>query len=117
MACKGLKKVLSNLKKFGDEAETKIHRTTEAIALDIVKDAKISVRKDMGKLAQSIYEAEIGESNFKVVVGAPYGAYVEFGTGTTVKVPTEMQEIAAQFKELESNKLIYNHALICIQPL
>jgi phage gpG-like protein len=33
-----------------------------------------------------------------VEVGANYAAYVEFGTGTRVKVPSELSDFAAQFK-------------------
>ena len=98
MAVKGLKKVLSNLKKFGSEAAVEIDISTMATALDIAKNAKTLARKDMGKLAQSIYEVKIGESDYKVVVGASYGAYVEFGTGKKVQVPSELKEIAIQFK-------------------
>ena len=98
MAVKGLKKVLSNLKKFGSEAAVEIDISTMATALDIAKNAKTLAPKDMGKLAQSIYEAKISEADYKVVVGADYGAYVEFGTGKKVQVPTELKEIAIQFK-------------------
>jgi len=98
MAVKGLKNVLSNLKKFGSEAAVEIDIATMATALDIAKNAKTLARKDMGKLAQSIYEVKISESDYKVVVGASYGAYVEFGTGKKVQVPTELKEIAIQFK-------------------
>ena len=98
MAVKGLKKVLSNLKKFGAEAAVEIDISTMATALDIAKNAKTLAPKDMGKLAQSIYEAKISEADYKVVVGAYYGAYVEFGTGKKVQVPTELKEIAIQFK-------------------
>ena len=98
MAVKGLKKVLSNLKKFGAEAAVEIDISTMATALDIAKNAKTLAPKDMGKLAQSIYEAKISEADYKVVVGADYGAYVEFGTGKKVQVPTELKEIAIQFK-------------------
>ena len=98
MAVKGLKNVLSNLKKFGSEAAVEIDIATMATALDIAKNAKTLARKDMGKLAQSIYEVKISESDYKVVVGASYGAYVEFGTGKKVQVPSELKEIAIQFK-------------------
>lgn len=102
MAVKGLQKVLKNLQKFGAEAAVEVDKTTELIVKDIVADAKINAPKDMGKLAQSIYEVALGESNYKVVVGASYGAYVEFGTWIKVQVPSEMQEIASQFKNKKS---------------
>jgi len=102
MAVKGLKKVLSNLKKFGAEAAVEIDISTMATAEAIKRSAKTLAPKDMGKLAQSIDTVPIGEADYKVVVVADYGAYVEFGTGTKVQVPAEMQEIASQFKNKKS---------------
>ena len=98
MAVKGLQKVLKNLQKFGAEAAVEVDKTTELIVKDIVADAKINAPKDMGKLAQSIYEVALGESNYKVVVNKEYAAYVEFGTGTKVQVPSELYEMASKFK-------------------
>jgi len=34
----------------------------------------------------------------EIIVGAGYGAYVEFGTGSRVNVPGELKEYAMQFK-------------------
>jgi len=98
MAVKGLKKVLSNLKKFGAEAAVEIDISTMATAEAIKRSARTLAPKDMGKLAQSIDTVPIGEADYKVVVVADYGAYVEFGTGKKVQVPTELKEIAIQFK-------------------
>jgi len=98
MALKGLKNVLSDLKKFGKEAEKDVDIVTKATSIDIVADAKAFAPKNNGKLAQSIIYTKIGESDYKVIVNSPYGAYVEFGTGSKVKVPQELQGIAAQFK-------------------
>ena len=66
--------------------------------MDIVADAKSFARKDFGKLAQSIIYTKVADSDYKVIVNAPYAPYVEFGTGKTVKVPAELKEIAIQFK-------------------
>ena len=102
MAVKGLQKVLKNLHKFGAEAAVEIDKTTFAIANAIERDAKTNVRKNLNNLGKSIHTVALGESDYKVVVGASYGAYVEFGTGIKVQVPTEMQEIASQFKNKKS---------------
>ena len=98
MAVKGLQEVLKNLQKFGAAAAVEIDKTTELIIKDIVADAKIRAPKDMGKLAQSIKDVKIKESNYKAVVNKEYAAYVEFGTGTKVQVPTELYEMASKFK-------------------
>ena len=98
MAVKGLSKVLKDLEKFGREADKGTEIVTRAVSMDIVADAKSFARKDFGKLAQSIIYTKVADSDYKVIVNAPYGPYVEFGTGKTVKVPAELKEIAIQFK-------------------
>ena len=95
---KGLTKVLKDLEKFGKEGKIEIDTITKVTSMDIVADAKAFAPKDFGKLAQSIIYTKVEDSSYKVVVNAPYGAYVEFGTGKSVKVPTELKEIAIQFK-------------------
>lgn len=95
---KGLKKVLKKLDKFGDEAIDVIAETTELTAEEIAKDAKSLAPKDKGDLAQSIRPFKINNLNWGVVVKSEYGAYVEFGTGGKVKVPSELSKEAARFK-------------------
>lgn len=95
---KGLTKVLKDLKKFGKEGKMEIDIVSEVTSMDIVADAKAFAPKNNGKLAQSIVYTKIADADYKVVVNSPYGAYVEFGTGSKVQVPTELQGIASQFK-------------------
>ena len=95
---KGLTKVLKDLEKFGDEAKKEVDTITKVTSMDIVADAKAFAPKNNGKLAQSIVFTKVGEADYKVVVNSPYGAYVEFGTGSKVKIPTELQAVASQFK-------------------
>lgn len=95
---KGIDKVVSEIRKFGAEAEAKINAETQAIAFQIEKDAKIAAPKNFGKLQQSISHEKINESNYKVTVNEYYGAYMEFGTGKKVSVPAEFADMAAQFK-------------------
>lgn len=95
---KGLTKVLKDLEKFGTEAKKEVDEVTKITSMDVVADAKAFAPKNNGKLAQSIIYTKVGESDYKVVVNSPYGAYVEFGTGSKVKVPTELQAVASKFK-------------------
>ena len=95
---KGLTKVLKDLEKFGDEAKKEVDTITKITSMDIVADAKAFAPKNYGKLAQSIIYTKVEDSDYKVVVNASYGAYVEFGTGKSVQVPPELKEIAIQFK-------------------
>jgi hypothetical protein len=53
---------------------------------------------NFGKLGQSINSFKVTETSYKVVAGAPYAAYVEFGTGGLVSVPAELKDIAITWK-------------------
>lgn len=65
----------------------------------IVIDAGNAAPVDLGYLKNSIRNYPTrGGLNFAVEVGAKYAPYVEFGTGTGVVVPEEVQEYAYQFK-------------------
>lgn len=94
----GIDKVVSEIRKFGAEAEAKINAETQAIAFQIESDAKRLAPKNFGKLAQSISHEKINESNYKVTVNEFYGAYMEFGTGAKVNVPSEFADMANSFK-------------------
>lgn len=98
MVIKGLKSVLDSLAKFGEEAEKSIELTTFSVAGNIEKDAKDLAPINIGKLAQSIHKVEVTPKDYDIVVGLDYGAYIEFGTGSKVRVPTELQDQALKFK-------------------
>jgi len=98
MAVKGLKGVLGSLKKFGEESKKSVEIITFANAKDIELSAKSLAPKNVGKLAQSIHTKEVNKTFYKIVVGLDYGAYVEFGTGAKVRVPTELKDQAAKFR-------------------
>lgn len=101
MEIKGLNTVLSNLRKYGKEAEKDIEGVTELTARNIEKYAKQTVPTDTGKLGQSIQAIKEDKLTWKVEAGgtlAPYAPFVEFGTGGLVNVPPELQEQAIRFK-------------------
>ena len=99
---KGLTKVLKDLENFGKEGKKEIHIATEDNAKEINLDAQNRAPVDMGKLRQDIQLFELGESKFKIMANSsgetPYSAYLEFGTGKSIKVPAELKEIAIMFK-------------------
>ena len=68
--------------------------------LAIESEAASNVAVDTGALKNSIQSTPIkvtkNEITGGVEVGANYAAYVEFGTGTKVKVPAELNDFAAQ---------------------
>jgi hypothetical protein len=85
----------------GDVADF-VRAEIEDSILSIESEAVSNVRVDTGALKQSIQSTPIKVSKNQisggVEVGANYAPYVEFGTGTRVKIPTELSQFAAQFK-------------------
>ena len=95
---KGLSSTVSELRKFGKDAEELINAETQSTAFNIEEDAKKRAPKNFGKLAQSISHLKVKPALYKVTVNEVYGAYIEFGTGTKVSVPAEFADMAATFK-------------------
>lgn len=101
MEIKGLNSVLSNLRKYGKEAQKDVEAVTEQMARKIEGYAKTNAPTDFGKLGQSIQAVKENDLNWSVEAGgilAPYAPFVEFGTGGLVEVPNELKEQAIKFK-------------------
>ena len=100
---KGLDKVYKKFAKLSQESHKNVGLVTKAnameIAADAVKNASTKGVWDLGDLAGSIsYEKVDDTFNYKIFAREKYSAYMEFGTGGMVKVPSELKEIAIQFK-------------------
>lgn len=95
---KGINETIKELRKYGDKIEREINAETQSTALDIENDAKKLAPKNFGKLAQSISNSKVKESQYKITVNELYGAYMEFGTGKKVNVPNEFKDMASTFK-------------------
>ena len=95
---KGISQTIAKLKAFGKDIEKKIDLELEAIAFQVEADAKKLAPKNFGKLAQSISHKKVKSLVWKVTVNEIYGAYMEFGTGTKVRVPAEFAEMAKSFQ-------------------
>lgn len=95
---KNIDKVLKKFKRFGEDGVKMVKVVTNANADEIVADAKAKAPKNVGKLAQSIHKVKEGEFNQIIRVGLEYGAYVEFGTGKKVSIPSELKDQASKFK-------------------
>ena len=95
---KGLKKVIKDFERFGDEGAKEFAKITKFQAQEIAADAKVNAPSNFGKLKQSIKDEKIDPLNYKIAVHEEYGAYVEFGTGAKVSVPKELQSLASQFR-------------------
>jgi hypothetical protein len=100
---KGIDQVVKELRAIGKDMEKQIDAQTAIIVMQVEGDAKKLAPKNFGDLAQSISRVKIKESNYKVTVNEFYGAYMEFGTGTKVRVPSEFKDMAASFKGKRGN--------------
>jgi HK97 gp10 family phage protein len=84
----------------GDVADY-VRAEIEDSILAIESEAASEVRVDTGALKNSIQSTPIKVSKNEITggveVGAEYAPYVEFGTGTRVKVPSELTSFASEF--------------------
>lgn len=85
----------------GDVADY-VRAEIEDSILAIETDAANDVPVDTGTLKNSIQSTPIKVSKNEITggveVGAEYSPYVEFGTSTRVKVPSELSAFASQYK-------------------
>lgn len=94
----GQKELFKKLAQFGEEAERMIESITQVTAEEIATNAKQNAPVNFGKLKQSIHARKEGHLFHTVYVNnVPIGAYVEFGTGAFVDVPTEWVDMAWEF--------------------
>jgi HK97 gp10 family phage protein len=99
---KSINDLLKQLKGKNKQVLDMVRGEVEDALLKIESEAVRKVKVDTGTLKQSIQSTPVKQTKTKVQggveVGADYAAYVEFGTGTRVKVPVELQDFAKQFK-------------------
>jgi HK97 gp10 family phage protein len=90
------------LKNLEDDVADYVRAEVEDSMLAIESEAANKVRVDTGALKNSIQSTPIKVSKNQITggveVGAAYAPYVEFGTGTRVKVPSELSDFADEFK-------------------
>jgi HK97 gp10 family phage protein len=90
------------LKNLEDDVADYVRAEVEDSMLAIESEAANKVAVDTGALKNSIQSMPIKVSKNQITggveVGAAYAPYVEFGTGTRVKVPSELSDFAAQYK-------------------
>lgn len=101
MAVRGVNNAIAKIRRLSREAILQMEAETEAVARGIELKAKTLAPTDLGKLGQSIRAEKVTNLKWKIVAGgliAPYAPFVEFGTGTKVKVPEEWKDIAWAFK-------------------
>ena len=106
---KGQKELLKKLSNISKEVDQDVNAITQIAAQDIARDAKLAAPVGTpestgiqgyigGTLRQSITAFQVQAKTWAVAAFARYAAYVEFGTGGSVQVPSELQDLAIQFK-------------------
>lgn len=96
-----LESVINRLKNAGGEIREKLSNEIMATALEIETEAKQNAVRftDLGGIISGIKAIPDNKSlSAKIVVNKHYAPYVEFGTGSTVSIPTGYEDYAAQFK-------------------
>jgi len=95
----GMDSLTKMLKTIQDDLTKGVAEEISASAMKIERDAKRNAPVNLGTLRQSIHsESTLNGLTGKVIVDAKYGAYVEFGTGGKVSIPSGFEEFAMQFK-------------------
>jgi hypothetical protein len=105
MAAKiNISKLLSQISAFGHDANRLAVAVTNETTQSMVTQAQLRVTSnnsiDKGQLRLSIGKttARVGYNRSFFFSNAPYAAYVEFGTGSGVRIPNGFSEMAAPFK-------------------
>lgn len=96
MKVTGVDKLLKQFDRFGKEGEKFAAAEVRDAADDIAGIAKRNAPKNLGAsgLEGKIAPEKVTNLSYYVVSGAEYAGYVEFGTGSKVVVPKEMQDMA-----------------------
>jgi hypothetical protein len=94
----GLEKEIARLRKEGVEVEKEVDAEMQDAAIRTVKLASQRVAVDTGALRSSISEKKNAPLSYEVVAQKNYAAYIEFGTGGLVDVPSGLERYAIQFK-------------------
>lgn len=99
----GVQGTIEKLRKFGSIGENRIKIISETIANEIAADAKSNIQgygATGARIAAAITAEKVRGDAFSYTVRVgeqPMCAYVEFGTGTEVKIPKGWEKIAKQY--------------------
>lgn len=94
----GSSELLKLFDQYGKAGEAMVRKQVEINARLIERDAKEMAPVDHGTLRQNIKAQRLDQENWRITAYMPYSAYMEFGTGDLVSVPSELTEIAWAFK-------------------
>jgi len=89
--------IAKRYRKMSREIDRKLENLVAVTVRQTSYNAKSFATVDKSGMKASIRPLNKGKTG-EVIVGAGYGPYVEFGTGSKVQVPPELREYAMQFK-------------------
>lgn len=102
---KGVKGVQKRIESITEKMEVDLDHLVEAAAYDMNDGAISNIREngaqDLGAgggLLSHQYVQPAGDRAYEVGNSAFYAPFIEWGTGKQVKVPTEWQDMAMQYK-------------------
>lgn len=95
---RNLDHVIRRLETYPARISDEIKRELKAASDDVATKAKRDAPKNIGRLVQSIVVVESGSLSNSVEINADYAASMEWGTKKKVRVPSQLQAYAAQFK-------------------
>lgn len=92
-----------DLKRLEKETEGGVIRALEVAALEMLNAADPLIPVDQGQVRQQT-GFRVDKTALKAFLysNAPHAPFVEFGTGSKVKVPPELAELASQYKGQKS---------------
>ncbi len=98
MKLQGVESVKDYWALFSRKVRTAVIKETETVGRLIEYDAKMNVPVDTGKAQQATNYTPVRFGlGAEVACNVPYWAFIEFGTGGLVEVPTGWEELATPF--------------------
>lgn len=94
----GFKEFQAKLKALPNDLQAKADLFVQDAGLEWEQKAKRAAPVNFGQLRGGIVSQKTGSMMVEITSGKLYSPYVEWGTGTRVSVPVELQSYAIQFK-------------------
>jgi HK97 gp10 family phage protein len=100
----GIKQLQEKLNNLSTILKEDVSNEINASALKIENQAKKLAPINLGQLRNLIALTKDSDLTYTVAANASYSAYVEFGTGPQVNVPSDFKSYAEQFKGKSGGK-------------
>ncbi len=102
MKVRGLNALKKRLSKAGRQLSNEYDDATKSATLTARNTAIQRAPIDKGQLRQGINFKRLGKSHYRLFAQMPYSIFQEFGTGSSIKVPTntdkKMRRIGLDYK-------------------